>query len=231
MNKVAIVAAMHGDEVYGIELHQRFVRAFPELQEHVQLIIGNEEAYRRQTRFIDADMNRQYRADGDAYELQQIRRVDELLGAFTPDYIIDVHTTRRNSGIFFISDAVNPRRQRIYDMLDIDVCIIEDGVITQSLIGNYPAAVSLEYSLASISEATTAEFVASLKNLVTAAEPSITNERLYTVSKLITKQDWERYPGLANYDIKSEGMALMVPKDTSEMDAEYFGFWCWKQSR
>lgn len=226
MNKVAIIAAMHGDEVYGIELYDRFVKLFPDLASHVRLIIGNEEAYRQRTRFIDVDMNRQYQADDDSYELQEIKRVDYIIDGFKPDYIIDIHTTRRDSGVFFISDAVNNERQRIYDMLDIDVCVMQDEVIKQSLIGNYPNAVSLEYSLAAISDATTNTFIDSLKSLVINRIPSISNKRLYKVSKLITNEEWENYKGLANYDIKPEGMALMVPRDISEMDAEYFGFWC-----
>ncbi len=230
MTKVTIVAAMHGDEVYGVELYEKFIALCPELKSQVQLIIGNEEAYRRKVRFIDADMNRQYQADEGSYESREIKRVDQLIRTFNPDYIIDVHTTRRDSGVFFISDTVNPKRQRIYDMLDIDVCIMQDKVIKQSLIGNYPNAASLEYSLASISDATTTTFVDSLHDLVIGKSGRSQNKRLFMVTRLITNNEWQKYRGLANYDVKPEGMALMVPKDMSEMDAEYFGFWCAQKS-
>ena len=226
MKKVTIISAMHGDEVYGIELFKQFTSAFPELKSYVQLIVGNEEAYRQQKRFIDVDMNRHYRVGDDSYESGEIKRVDQLIKDFQPDYIIDIHTTRRNSGIFFISDTINARRRQIYDMLDIDVCIMKDSVIKQSLIGNYPNAVSLEYSLASISDTTTMTFINSLRKLLIEEKGSVNNGHLYTISKLITKQEWRRYNSLANYDLRPEGMALMVPKDISEMDAGYYGFWC-----
>lgn len=228
MKKVAIIAAMHGDEVYGMELYRQSIELFPQLKNYVKLIIGNKEAYKRQTRFIDTDMNRHYQVEDDSYESREIERVDQLINVFQPDYIIDIHTTRRDSGVFFISDIANTERQRIYDMLDIDVCVMRNEVIKRSLIGNYPNAVSLEYSLSSISNATTATFVESLNNLVTGKTGDISNKRLYEVSKLITSDEWERYRELKNYELKTEGMALMVPKNISEMDAEYFGFWCKK---
>lgn len=173
-------------------------------------------------------MNRQYQAEVASYESKEIKRVNQLISRFNPDYIIDVHTTRRNSGVFFISDIVNTERQRIYDMLDIDVCIMQDKVVKQSLIGNYPNAVSLEYSLASISEETTTKFVESLNELVLEKTSRAHNKRLYRVSRLIKKEEWQKYKGFTNYELEPEGMALMVPKNVSEMDAEYFGFWCAK---
>lgn len=226
MKKATIIAAMHGDEVYGVELYEQFIKLSPELKSYIQLIIGNEEAYKQQTRFIDVDMNRQYQVDDGSYESAEIERVDRLINVFQPDYIIDIHTTRRDSGVFFISDTINAKRQRIYNMLDIDVCIMKDRVIKQSLIGNYPNAVSLEYSLASISDTTTTTFIDSLRSLVVEEKVNVDNKHLYRVSNLITREEWKKYKGLKNYEVRSEGMALMVPRDTSEMDAEYFGFWC-----
>lgn len=76
MKKVAIIAAMHGDEVYGIELYEKFIQRLPELKNYIQLIIGNEGAYNQQTRYVDTDMNRQYQTDGDSHESSEIKRVD-----------------------------------------------------------------------------------------------------------------------------------------------------------
>lgn len=228
MKKVAIVAAMHGNETYGIELYHAFAQLHPALVEQVKLIIGNMEAYDQNVRFIDADMNRQYNAGKDSYEKVEIARVDDEITTFRPDFIIDIHTTKRDSGVFFISDEPNEARQRVYDMLDIDVCIMRDEVIKSSLIGNYDHAVSLEYALKSISSQTTTNFVSALYDLITNHEPKPTNSRLYYVEKLIQKEDLRKYSSLKNHDKKPEGVALMVPADASEMDAEYYGFWCSK---
>lgn len=228
MNKVSIIAAMHGDEVYGIELYNAFVKRYPDKANKVKIIIGNEKAHQQNVRFIDADMNRQYSAAGSSHERQEIARVDAALKAFGPDYIIDIHTTKRDSGIFFISDKPNRVRQRIYDMLDIDVCIMKDVVIRQSLIGAYENAVSLEYSLRSISQETTSSFVDALFGLVYDSSIERNNRRKYVATRLISKDEWEKYKGLKSYEQKPEGISLMVPADISEMNATYFGFWCEK---
>lgn len=101
MKRVVILAAMHGDETYGIELFNEFIKKFPHLAQQVELIIGNELAYKKKVRFIDADMNRQYRDSRLTHESREIKRVEALLKKIDPDYIIDIHTTKRNSGIFF----------------------------------------------------------------------------------------------------------------------------------
>lgn len=228
MNKVAIIAAMHGNEVYGVKLYELFTKRYPRLANSVKLIIGNKAAHNKNVRYIDADMNRQYGATKQSHEQNEITRVDSELNEFKPDYIIDIHTTKRNSGIFFISDTPNTARRRIYDMLDMDVCIMQDSVIKRSFIGTYPNAVSLEYSLRSITKDTTEKFINALSKLVEDDSVKTHNERQYVATKLITKSEYHKYEGLKNHDNKPEGLALMVPADISEMDAEYYGFWCAK---
>ena len=225
MKRVTILAAMHGIETYGIDLYNEFVKKFPSLAENVQLVIGNEPAYKNNVRYIDVDMNRHYGEPGTTSEFKEIARVESLLGSFNPDYIIDIHTTKRNSDVFFVSDIPNDDRRVIFDMLPIDICIMKDSVIKKSFIGNHSNAVSLEYSLRSITDETTSAFINALANVVQEKK----NEKhgiFYDVSTLISEDEWSKYSGIKNYDSKPEGIALMVPADDSEMDANYYGFWC-----
>jgi hypothetical protein len=102
---------------------------------------------------------------------------------------------------------------------------MRDPVIKNSFIGNHSNAVSIEYSLRSISETTTVTFIEGLAKLVSNRVSRI-DTKIYDITKLITKDDLLKYPNLRNYDSTVEGVALMVPADKSEMDAEYYGFWC-----
>jgi hypothetical protein len=225
MKRVTILAAMHGIETYGTDLFNEFVKKFPELAENVQLIIGNELAYRNKVRFIDVDMNRHYGNHTPTHESKEIERVEDEIKIFQPDYIIDIHTTKRDSGVFFISDTPNDIRKTIFDMIPVDICVMKDSVIKTSFIGNHNNAVSLEYSLRSITSGTTDAFVNSLAKVIQEKK----NKNIgtfYDVLKLISKDEWTSYRDLKNYDVKSQGTALMVPADASEMDAEYYGFWC-----
>ena len=193
LKKIAIVAAMHGDEIYGIELYDEFCKRYPLLaKDNVKLFIGNERAHKRNTRYIDEDMNRIYGSENESHESLEVARLDQELQDFVADYIIDIHTTKRSSGIFFISDIINKDRQDIINMLDIDVCIMKDSVIKRSFIGNHHNAVSLEYSLRDISHKTTEQFVEALKRLVTSDTKSLTNKKLYEAKSLISMDQWKQ---------------------------------------
>lgn len=226
MIRVTILAAMHGNETYGIDLHAAFVSRYPTLKNRVQLIIGNQRAYQEKVRFVDSDLNRHYNINVDDHESAEVARIERELMQFDPDYIIDVHTTRRSSGVFFISDKLNEKRRKLCAMLPIDTCIMADSIIHKSFIGNHDNAVSLEYSLSSISDRTTEGFIKALNEFITIKPATIDISRIFEAKRLITQEEWQHYPGLRNHDSKEEGIALMVPADQTEMDAEYHGFWC-----
>lgn len=226
--KVTILAAMHGDEVYGIELFKAFVDKYPYLMDYVSLVIGNKKAVAAHTRFIDTDMNRSFGLEANNTETREITRIKRELVAIAPDFIVDVHTTRRDSGIFFITDKMSGVKKELCAFLPYDVCVMKDPVISRSFIGNNEQAVSLEYSLSSVTPRTTDQFVNSLKLLIVGEKSHQIAQSVYDVRRLITKKEYFSYPSLRNYDEKSEGIALMVPADETEMDAEYFGFWCTK---
>ncbi|MDZ7786050.1 MAG: succinylglutamate desuccinylase/aspartoacylase family protein [Candidatus Saccharibacteria bacterium] len=227
MKKVGIVAAIHGDEVYGIDLHNAFIKAHPELQKYIQLFIGNVRAHEKNKRFIDSDLNRIYNTGLENHETTELSRLEAQLEEFKPDYIIDIHTTRRSSGVFILSDQLNDTRKTICAALGVpDVCIMRDGVVKNSFIGNHSNALSVEYSLDSITESTSMKFVTAAANLIKHVNGVFRKQNLYEVVGLITREEWDTYPDLKNKSQKPEGIALMVPRDKSEMDAEYYGFWC-----
>lgn len=228
--RVIILAAIHGDEVYGVELYNKFVVKYPELSKNVSLVIGNRKAYEEKTRFIDIDLNRAFNLKNAEHESIEIKRIEKELKDFNADYIIDIHTTRRDSGIFYISDNLNIAREDICNLLDIDVCIMKDKVIESSFIGNNDKAVSIEYSLKAINKETTEGFINNLNLLITDSNKLRTPKyrKIYKVKRLITRAEYRKYRSLKNHDVKIEGIALMIPKDNSEMDAEYYGFWCAK---
>ncbi len=68
--RVAVVGAVHGDEPCGATAIDRFLDDDHDIQRPVKLIIVNEPALERNTRYIDVDMNRVLPGDptSDAYE-------------------------------------------------------------------------------------------------------------------------------------------------------------------
>lgn len=105
--RITVFAAIHGNEIYGVELYNSFIFAYPELSEYVQLVIGNKKAYTQNVRFIDIDMNRAYGVSEESHKAEEIKRASQEISSFEPDYILDIHTTRRSSGVFFITDSLS----------------------------------------------------------------------------------------------------------------------------
>ncbi len=226
MKKIALLAAMHGNETYGFELFDSFVKLYPELQSQVKLVIGNIEAFKRKIRFIDNDMNRSYAKDAIGHEKSEILRTEKILTEFNPDFIIDIHTTKRDSGIFFLSNGLSKAKNKICEQIGYDVVVLNHDFTRHSFIGNHDNAISLEYSLSMISGNTTLSFCNNLASLIKGETKWTPKQKVYNFLREISKVEYEHYSGLANYENKTEGVAIMVPKDKSEMDAEYYGFWC-----
>lgn len=226
--KVLIVAAIHGDETYGIDLYAIFIKKYPELKNTVSMIIGNPEAFKKDTRFIDQDMNRAFNSGVESSESRAIERLTKSIRKINPDYIIDIHTTRRDSGNFFITDNLEiPKSVIMKSMPNINVCIMKHDIITKSFIGNNKRAISLEFSLSSINDGTSRHFTNGLHNLVTGAVDDSMKNKIYTVKKLIDNSDYKKHTNLKNYQQFKEGLALMVPTNIDQMSSSsYYGFWC-----
>lgn len=229
MRRVAIVAAMHGDEVYGIELYNFFVSKNPNLTDNIKLFIGNNEAYEKKIRFIDIDLNRAF--DGKAKGRESIR-AKELLSEiveFNPDLIIDVHTTRRNSGVFILTDKLYGAQEMICNAFPgVPVLIVKDAIIKTSFIGNTKHSISIEYPLSSINKETTHKFNDALYNLINNINPPNSNDKrnTYTVERLVSQKEFKKFGHIKNFDKKGDEIAMMIPEKPEQKDAEYFGFWC-----
>ncbi|MFB6174622.1 MAG: succinylglutamate desuccinylase/aspartoacylase family protein [Candidatus Nanohalobium sp.] len=61
--EIAVVAAVHGDEVCGSKAVERFLEGNFKLEKPVKFIVANEEAREQGERFIDTDLNRCFPGD------------------------------------------------------------------------------------------------------------------------------------------------------------------------
>lgn len=97
--KILLLTAMHGDEKMGRHVLQKLQKEKPG---KFTWIIANEQAQKTQIRFVDADLNRVAPGIKDAKEYE-VRRAYELLKIVKDyKYLIDIHDTIANSGIFTI---------------------------------------------------------------------------------------------------------------------------------
>ena len=105
---VAVIGGTHGNEIAGVNLVRRMLAA-PESFERPRIrtlaVIGNPEAVKRCTRFVDCDLNRcmspQILAGEEGpYEERRARELAAQLGSAT--IVLDIHNTTSNAGTMLI---------------------------------------------------------------------------------------------------------------------------------
>jgi len=141
-HKVTLVGCVHGSESYGRVVFEHFAARLSEYP-GLTLILANEEALAKRTRYIDADLNRSFPGDADG-NLEE-RLAHELLRTIDPgSYIIDIHTTRGQLPMVSIVTNVTSRTRKILNQLPPTKIVYMKGGFG-SLISQFRASVSLEY--------------------------------------------------------------------------------------
>ncbi len=142
-HKVTLVGCVHGSENYGRVVFEYFankIDAYPGLT----LILANEEALAKRTRYIDADLNRSF--PGNALGNLEEKLAHQLLQAIDPgSYIIDIHTTRGHLPMVPIITNLTARTRTILNQLPSTNIVYMKGGFG-SLISQFRGSVSLEYS-------------------------------------------------------------------------------------
>lgn len=105
---MVVVGGTHGNEYTGVWCSKRL-----RLRDRVETLIGNPVAVAANRRFIDTDLNRQFRLkdlndskDPTTVEGKRARELNEMLGPkgseHAADWIIDLHSTTANMGLCLI---------------------------------------------------------------------------------------------------------------------------------
>lgn len=98
-----VMGSIHGNERIGAAVLEELkkILAFVELKTDVYLILGNPEAYARDVRFVDIDMNRLFGADrninqpGKNIEEKRVAEIAPVLAK--SHYLLDLHSTIKPS--------------------------------------------------------------------------------------------------------------------------------------
>lgn len=117
IKRVLIVGATHGNELPGAWVKRR-IEHEPEIASRpsidiVQTDIGNPKAHAAICRFIEIDLNRQFKSadlanlDLGSYEHKRAKEINQLYGPkgepTATDFMIDIHTTTASMGITLIT--------------------------------------------------------------------------------------------------------------------------------
>ncbi|RJR30427.1 hypothetical protein C4564_00415 [Candidatus Microgenomates bacterium] len=123
MGKIPLfITALHGDEGFGADAIKDIESKLP--KDQYQWIIGNPEAYTKGVRYIEADLNRIAPGNINS-KIYEERRAAELVNLSSSySFIIDIHGTNANSGIFVLITNPTPQNVLLAAMLPIKNVVI-----------------------------------------------------------------------------------------------------------
>jgi len=145
--KILVVGTQHGDERLGPRL-QRFLRSdVTGRYKSVDYLCGNPQAYKRNIRFTETDLNRSYGVKHpSSYEEKRAQYILKHISEASYDYVLDIHTSRADVGKFILVTHLDGNVKDIIGASPYTrIAIMPPHIADCSLIGNVPNAVSIEY--------------------------------------------------------------------------------------
>lgn len=232
MVKLAIISALHGDEIIGEDIYNELINTHPELASHVILLVGNRAAHHLGKRFIDVDMNRVYADEMNNHntvEYQEVKRLKSELKKYKPTYIIDLHSTKRNSGVFIITDKIDGKKKILRETFySLPACIVENKIVQHSFVKYYENCISIEVSIKEINQQLICELSSFCATLIDESKTKkIANDIApnYRVKDLIAEEEYLLHKPIINWKHYGNRTAIMAPEKLSDMSSNYFGFW------
>lgn len=95
------MACLHGSETCGWNAIKKFKEADYELRKPVKFVLANEEAFEKDERFIETDINRVFPGDPES-ELHEEKLAARLQDELEGQKILDIHSTKSRQAPFAI---------------------------------------------------------------------------------------------------------------------------------
>lgn len=118
MKKILFIVATHGDEKIGIEVIKRL--RIKKLNQFFDCLIANPRALRKNTRFIDVDLNRSYPGVRNSKLYEKKLAYKNLQKAKEYQYIIDIHEASSGINNFIIVPRKTIRNEKLIDLINLN---------------------------------------------------------------------------------------------------------------
>lgn len=110
-NGLVIIGGIHGDEPCGVNSINRFLSKDHIFNKKVKFIIANEKALDLDARYIDSDLNRNFRdidyKEND-HEVKLSKKIKEEIK--NSKFVLSLHSTRSTSTPFALTNSLNSRK-------------------------------------------------------------------------------------------------------------------------
>jgi len=212
MKRIAIVACVHGNEPYGLEVGKN-------LPSSCSFFIANEKALRENKRFIDTDLNRCFpgKIDGN-HEEYLAYQLTKNLKSF--DYVIDLHSTPQNCEMFGILTKPNKEKMRLAKLLGLKRIVImtQEYASGKALIDVVECGISLEIGPHQSNEISK-QALAAINNLTEKREVENQVFEIYEVFCIIRGKISNVC--MNNFQEVKKGQSIAVQEDGSQQKATF----------
>jgi len=207
--KLYVVAAMHGDEIFGLE-----VLKYIEKIKNIKVRIAHPKAIKGNKRFITSDLNRSFRRSHNNLESKLADSIEKEIIEFKPDYVIDIHTSITNVGKTGIVCGYSTKIENLAQSLGLNnIVIMPKKYYQNSLIGCLPdRSISIELGKNLRSDKLARTLAKNINDLVLKDKNYLKPLSRYSVTTTIDKKDnnvvgienlkynsyFKAYPFLAN---------------------------------
>ena len=196
--EIAVVGGIHGDEPCGVRAVEHLLDAQVAVDRPVKCIVANEEALERETRYVDADLNRVFPGDPDS-DAHEERLAAALLAELRGCTVLSLHSTQSYTNAFAIIDEDDLTLARaVCPYLTIDA-VVDAGAFTEGRLIEYvDDVIEVECGYQGTEQAAenaialAEEFLAALGALP-GGDPHTDEVPLYRLERLVPKGAAEAY--------------------------------------
>lgn len=234
IRKIYVIAAMHGDEPFGLKImgHLRHLG-----DGKIITKVGHPEAVAKRREFIETNLNRSFGPNiKPSKEARIAQHILEDIKSHDPDLIIDLHTCECKVGKSAIIAKEDPKLIKIAKRLSMEHVFIGVPSLSRvSLIGQYPAkTILLEFGIGLRSDKLAEDMANKIADLLNEKTENLPDALIpvYSESRLI-KKDEAGDMELVNYELNEKlgGYPYLVGKNTYGKYTNYIGFLAKKQTK
>jgi succinylglutamate desuccinylase len=141
--EVAVIGGIHGDEPCGVHAVETLIEQQPDVQRPVALVVANEEAISRNSRYVDTDLNRSFpgEVEADAHEDRLAHALSAELGDCET---LALHSTQSYRDMFALVDEVDDFARRICPQLPVDAVVQTEPYTDGRIFASIPWTVEIE---------------------------------------------------------------------------------------
>lgn len=141
--EVAIVGGIHGDEPCGVAVIEHLIEEDPDVERPVALVVANEAALERETRYVEDDLNRSFPGDteADSHEKQLAGRLTDVLSGCET---LSLHSTQSYGDVFAIVDSPGEYERDVVPRLSVDTVVDASAFNRGRLFSSVPRTVEIE---------------------------------------------------------------------------------------